>query len=321
MTQGRNITLDSYKIFLSIMVMLPHLYPIFADRPFLSDITSYGITRIAVPSFFLINGYFLANKLSDWKKLIPYLKHLSILYLVWTLIYLPYNFAYNVTIEQVIYRIFFLVYFHLWYINALIYVVIILHFIVRCMSSKKGLFLFSILCFFMAYFFQDNAVIFKVSFYQTGFFIGLCFVSLGYFLGQTRLVEQMKQKKNRLLVYTLTLGSLVGVCVEFMGAAFMSNVPESWYYSKNIYLFCIILVPCLYLTVMSFSVYRKNVSVYFTQLSIAIYLSHNLFALYAYGLGSMMLMFGAFRIPMIFIVTFIVSLIVIRVNKKVKILL
>lgn len=321
MAQGRNITLDSYKIFLSFLVIILHLYPIFEGRPFLNEITSYGITRIAVPSFFLINGYFLVGKLSDWKKLIPYLKHLSILYVVWTLIYLPYNFAYNASVEDVIYRIFFLGNFHLWYVIALIYVVVILYFIQRCIGSLKGILLLSILSFCAAYFLQENSVVFKVAFYQTGFFMGLSFVSLGYYIGKIGLVEKMKEKKAKLIVYTLSLISLVGVCIEFMGAPFIPALPQSWYYSKEIYLFCILLVPGLFLTVMSFSVYKENVSVYFSQLSTAIYLSHNLFALYFYGLGSMMLVFGAFRISMIFICTLIFSFLVIWANKKVKFLL
>ncbi|AUX16931.1 acyltransferase family protein [Flavobacterium columnare] len=118
----RNNNLDVLKIIMAFLVIALHIFPV-SKATGIEGLISYeiasGITRIAVPTFFLISGYFLRNKLNDK----PYLWKYTILllYVVWQFIYLPdlirfYNlgwFSKSDMILKLIYG-----YWHLWYLLA-----------------------------------------------------------------------------------------------------------------------------------------------------------------------------------------------------------
>ena len=79
----RNITLDYYKIALSILVISIHIQSLFSVDSLLGWFISNGIARIAVPSFFLISGYYLYDKMGDRMVVKKYLLHLLVIYIVW----------------------------------------------------------------------------------------------------------------------------------------------------------------------------------------------------------------------------------------------
>lgn len=54
----RNIVLDIYKIILSLMVVGIHIRFFYDFNNQIGYILNQGIFRLAVPSFFIINGYF-----------------------------------------------------------------------------------------------------------------------------------------------------------------------------------------------------------------------------------------------------------------------
>lgn len=88
----RNNNLDILKIVMAFLVIALHIFPV-SKIEGIEGLISYeiasGITRIAVPTFFLISGYFLRNKLNDTAYLWKYAKRILLLYVVWQLIYLP----------------------------------------------------------------------------------------------------------------------------------------------------------------------------------------------------------------------------------------
>jgi len=89
--------------------------------------TRNGLFRIAVPLFFILNGYFIAPVLSG--KLRPWLKRTATLYAVWMLASLPLWFSpklfstqsFHIVVENLIFG-----YYHLWYVIALAGSVILL---------------------------------------------------------------------------------------------------------------------------------------------------------------------------------------------------
>ncbi|OWP82868.1 hypothetical protein BWK59_13595 [Flavobacterium davisii] len=109
---------------MAFLVIALHIFPV-SRIGGIQGLISYeiasGITRIAVPTFFLISGYFLRNKLNDTAYLWKYIKRILLLYLVWQIIYLPdlyrfYNlgwFSNKNMILKLIYG-----YWHLWYLLA-----------------------------------------------------------------------------------------------------------------------------------------------------------------------------------------------------------
>lgn len=98
------------------------------------------LCRLAVPFFFVASGYFAANKLQDKEKVSGYLKRIFLMYVIYTVIFLPYNIenykAYGYTFTEGLLeflKAFFLTgsYFHLWYFLALMVGIIILYVLIN----------------------------------------------------------------------------------------------------------------------------------------------------------------------------------------------
>lgn len=137
----RNNNLDILKIVLAFLVVALHIFPV-SKLKGMEGLISYeiasGITRIAVPTFFLISGYFLRNKLEDKAYLWKYAKRILLLYIVWQIIYLPdlirlYTIK-QLTIVGVISNLLY-GYWHLWYLLATVLAVALLY-LVSGFSSK-----------------------------------------------------------------------------------------------------------------------------------------------------------------------------------------
>lgn len=83
--------------------------------------------RIAVPAFFIVNGFFLSNKLKDLSSFKPWLIRVSILYGFWAALYLPFlieeRMAAGGSFKQLLIQTGFnllIGYHHLWYVVALL---------------------------------------------------------------------------------------------------------------------------------------------------------------------------------------------------------
>lgn len=120
----RNNNLDILKVVMAFLVVALHIFPIFKLKG-LQGLISYeiagGITRIAVPTFFLISGYFLRNKLNDKAYLLKYAKRILLLYVIWQILYLPdlirfYKLGWFSQFDMILKLIY--GYWHLWYLLA-----------------------------------------------------------------------------------------------------------------------------------------------------------------------------------------------------------
>ncbi|WP_310555841.1 acyltransferase [Flavobacterium sp.] len=149
----RNNNIDVLKILLAFLVVALHIFPILKLEG-IQDIISYeianGISRIAVPTFFIISGYFLRNKINDTIYLWQYSKRILLLFIVWQLIYLPdllqlYYLKRFTTIDVVLKIIF--GYWHLWYLLASVLGVLVLYYS-RNFSLKTKWFVIIILLLF-----------------------------------------------------------------------------------------------------------------------------------------------------------------------------
>lgn len=141
----RNNNLDILKIVLAFLVVALHIFPV-SKLEGIAGLISYeiasGITRIAVPTFFLISGYFLRNKLEDKTYLFKYAKRILLLYLVWQLIYVPdlirfYNLGWFSHFELVLKLIY--GYWHLWYLLASVIAVALLYVSRQLTLKIKGI--------------------------------------------------------------------------------------------------------------------------------------------------------------------------------------
>lgn len=154
----RNSNLDLLKVILAFLVVALHIFPVSKLTGF-EGLISYeiasGITRIAVPTFFIITGFFLRNKLHDVTHLWNYAKRILGIYLVWQLLYLPdlirfYRLGRFNTFQMVLKIAY--GYWHLWYLLASVIALWFLWIFKNCSNTLKYYLAFILL--FLGYFFQ-----------------------------------------------------------------------------------------------------------------------------------------------------------------------
>jgi surface polysaccharide O-acyltransferase-like enzyme len=218
----RNITLDYFKLFLSVLVITIHIAPLFSGRlNTLGWLISNGIARMAVPCFFIINGYFIGKKINNRTFVKKYLLRLIIIYAVWTLIY---SALIHISIkpEEMIF-VLLSGYFHLWYLGALIVAVLMLALFNYMRGSLRQIYtllIISILLFITGYFLQDYfrssswSHSIRLVFYRNGLFVGFPFVFLGYFIKEKE--ARLQRLKNHHLLYVATFSLLVLLVESFL---------------------------------------------------------------------------------------------------------
>lgn len=143
------IAVDYCRLICAMLVVSIHLCPLTAFGEEASYWFNHVICRLAVPFFFICSGFFLEKKIWDKRKLCSYLLNVFILYLIYSVIYMPIAFKYfyspelevGIKINEYI-KSFFLsgTYIHLWYLLALIVAAAILFFLVTVLKmSDKAL--------------------------------------------------------------------------------------------------------------------------------------------------------------------------------------
>lgn len=91
--------IDLFKFLFALLVIAIHIDPF--NKKILNFWTQDFVGRVAVPYFFIVSGFLLYSKKNEtnfYSKIIPkYLKKLCLIYILWTIIYMPlilkkYNF-------------------------------------------------------------------------------------------------------------------------------------------------------------------------------------------------------------------------------------
>lgn len=123
----RNAAVDLLKVFLSFMVVGIHAEFLQEYAPQTSYLLVNGLFKIAVPIFFIINGYYLYRVLckdrSGVAAIFKWTKRILILYLTWSLLYLYFYWPHDLTPIRTLLRLgwtLFTGYFHLWYLVGMI---------------------------------------------------------------------------------------------------------------------------------------------------------------------------------------------------------
>lgn len=118
----RNLALDLLKVLLAAFVVGIHSYFLKGPGSWIGDISVNGLFRIAVPVFFAINGYYFSRILEN-EQLVPWLKKVVVLYVVWMLVFLPFYFPDSLKPVSAILFLKTLVlgYHHIWYLSAFIF--------------------------------------------------------------------------------------------------------------------------------------------------------------------------------------------------------
>lgn len=309
----RNVSLDLLKIILAVFVILIHCDFAKDYSDIINFLTVQGVFRISVPVFFIINGYYFKNVI-DNKKFKNWIIRISILYFLWMLIYLP---LWNFNIKSLFITII-IGYYHLWYINAMIFCGISL-FLIKNLKYKNlliialTLFLIGVIIQYLGnYHIFKNIVIDKLTnatvIYRNFIFLGLPFFITGYLIRVNNWEKRMTIKQITLLI---SLSSVLFLIESYFN---YTNTKEGM---DN--LFSLILIsPLIFIYSINihidYNIDTKNIAL----LSTAIYLIHP----WVMKICKLYLFKNTLLLAVITILSsFIISIILIKINRKIKFLL
>lgn len=302
MEKERNLQLDYFRVILALLVITPHAQPLFSEDSLVGWLISNGIARVAVPCFFIISGYFLQSKLKDNKALKRYLSHILVVYIVWSLIYLP---TYYSAIEPRSFITFALMgYYHLWFLPALIVGTLILIAANKFIKNEVILLIGGVVLFTAGYLMENYNLPYRT--FYNGLFFGYPFIVLGYFLKKTKAEIRIKA----IFIYlTLAVSVFMLLTESYLG------YKEGIYY--NVFLSLYIICPALFICVLKFSKYKKAKD-YIGKLSSGIYYTHILVLTSIIPLSETD---NIYKLPLIAIISIVLSIFIIYINKRVKIFL
>lgn len=311
----RNVTLDYFKIILSILIITIHIYyPYQTGQFYIGWYIPEGIARIGVPFFFLVNGYYFANKIGNFNSVKKYLIHLLIIYTTWFIIYLKHSlersdqfyiisdFRLDLLLEKYLDGIF-----HLWYLPALFFGIMLLIFLKKIIKKDSAILLISIVLYTLGCILQLMKT--DYSLFRNGLFFGFPFIAIGYYL---RGID-LKKIKNQYLVILVIL-FLISLSIE-------STYAMKIVFRKDLYFSLIFLVPTIFLLLLKHSKYKSpnKYYEYIGSLSSAIYFSHMFVIHELENIYKDISVVEKFLI--ITFISFFVSILIIFINKRIKIFL
>ena len=140
-----NDCIDLMKFICAILVVVIHVAPIDAEFNLFNWWIQQYLARIAVPFFFCASGFFLFKKIKietfDINVILQYVKRMIRLYIIWSVIYLPFNIYDIMKSDDIMHSLLVLgrntifagSYLHLWYLTASAFAVLLIGFLL----SKK----------------------------------------------------------------------------------------------------------------------------------------------------------------------------------------
>lgn len=312
--QARNVPIDTLKVFLAISVVLLHGNLLIEENQFVSFLLVNGVFRIAVPIFFIINGYYFIAVL-DNNSIASWFKRVLILYLIWTLIYFP--FWINLDVKNLLLSLF-IGHHHLWYIKALLLAGIMLYSFRNLktkflISLSLVLFIFGVGLQYLA-----NYHLVKTTYiddflnhyyvYRNFLFVGFPFFTIGYLLKRTD--WKLKLSFHKRLFVLLISGSLL-----------LLESAYNYYHSHEVFDLFISLIVIAPLTFLSFKDFKFKTNSNTKKLSLlatAIYLVHP----WVYVINFKILHWNKLElIPITILLSYLISLILIKIQTKFKYIL
>jgi surface polysaccharide O-acyltransferase-like enzyme len=275
----RYIALDYLKLIMAFLVITIHV-PIFTQAPLLWFEISHGIARVAVPIFFIINGFFFQPLLNNSDKVKKYLLHLCLIYVVWQIIYLPFSFDPNP--KYILVTILF-GFRHLWYVPALIGGTILLYFFHKNKINDKHLLFLAIVLYLLGDIlmrmvpFQLFGITLIFKYIRSFLFFGFPFIFIGYY------IRKYKQDKivgyDSIKLFLLTAVLLIAFLVEAY-FAYTQILPGNY---QDFYILLLPLCPLIFVCTLKISkldeshgyVNKLASSIYFIQF-VVIYLLERL---------------------------------------------
>lgn len=277
----RNAGTDGLKIALAMMVVALHASLFTETAEYLNYIFVNGLLRIAVPTFFIINGFYFYPLIAKNRPFLGWAKRLGVLYGIWMMLYLPFYWPEHLeaTRDQIgLLEKFIFGYHHLWYLVGTLGAGAVLYLLRR--RSDKQLLVSGVALFVIGYVIQDISIyappedglagyLFRSGWLFRNFlFFGFPLFSMGYLIAKHRLHKAPRRDPQLL-------------CAIFVAALLLVLESTAHYYlhplkaGVDMYLSLLLLCPLIFIFFHSRSA-RLNTD-FLSKLSTAIYLTHVFF--------------------------------------------
>lgn len=258
----RNQTADIFRVLLIFMVVAIHV-DVFSSIKELNFFTVDGYFRMAVPIFFIINGYFFQCYVTDKQLFRKWLYRVLLLFVVWQIIYLPMYFPADgltprhiaVFISELLFG-----YHHLWYIAAMATGGIILYYLKdfkKILFLCVALYLTGWLLQYIRVFLNADGTMFKIFsqywIFRNGLFFGFPMMYIGAYIAKNNLVERLSIKKCAfaLILSFIVLSLEIGLTNHYLFTKMSYPID----FIISLLVFC----PVVFIILM------KNKKVYFTH--------------------------------------------------------
>lgn len=305
----RNLQLDYLKVIMSIFVIGIHS-SIFTNQT-INELFRNGISRIAVPTFLIINGYYLINTISSKEKSKALFIRLIKLYLVWWIIYLPFkynDFDYYNIING---------YMHLWYLSHLALAILLFYYLKKFIPERLmfiiAISLYILGCSLQAYrslgFTFPIGALAKDSTVRNFIFFSFPMVYIGYSMHNLKIWKTLSRYK---LLIILT-GFILLLCETYF--FHISN----HYSDQDLYLGCLLISPFLFIYFKD----KPKVKVeddFYSKLYIAIYLTHYMAIMLVNSVFQNVENF-TMKFILILFFTLLISAGIININRRINIFL
>lgn len=299
----RSISLDILKILLCVMVISAHLYPLFEKDSIAGWFIVNGYTRILVPCFLIINGYFLVNKIEDKKAVSKYLTHLLLVYIVWSTFY---SYSYITWESKLNIAIFWLTgYHHLWYLPALLVGVVILYFFKRWNIKDRYLLIIAVILYPIGH--QINLAKLSEPLSRNGLFYGYTFITIGYLI-----------KKYNVASYFKTWHLVLSLIVAFLLVTLEASIYYDLDLEMNLFLSSFILAPSAIMLCLIHPLYvnKSTFTEYLSYIPTGVYYVHLFYVYKFYSVD-----YNIYNLPIIFLVSVLTVIPLVFINKRVKYIL
>ena len=81
--------IDLARFVAACLIVALHASPLTSVSENFNFYIKNGLSRLAVPFFFMASGFFLATKMTDYQKVKQYITNILRMYIIWSAVYLP----------------------------------------------------------------------------------------------------------------------------------------------------------------------------------------------------------------------------------------
>lgn len=298
----RNINIDYFRFILCLLVIPIHTQPLFRDAYLAEWLIVNGVSRIVVPCFFIISGFYIHTKLDDKKKIQKYVLHCLMVYIAWSLIYLP--VYYETTYPRTILLFMLTGFYHLWFVPALMVGVIMLAIAKKTIKNDNIILISGIVLFLIGYIMENAGFPYRL--FCNGVFFGYPLLSLGYYVQRTDLTNKIKSNH----LYILLVISVVLVFLE-------SYLNFTKFHYCNLFVTHYLLCPLLLMYVLRRKEPRLKIN-NLGKIASGVYYVHVLVTMKIILLDEFD---NIYKLPLIAAVSVLLAIFAFLINKRVKILL